>query len=680
MNLENKIRSFMNPTVDESTYPGLGRSSESESPMQGSSEKPQINQLIKGAGSDASVKAGAATTLSAKSSSMDKTNPKQGSSKDASKEELDTDAPGKTASAKMKKAAGLPGHGAGKALGFTTVADPSSVVGQSSSKGNVYKEEEEYDVDDLITEEEYDALSDEEKAEYDEVELVEDFDDEDMYEIDEDDLITEEEYDALSDEEKEEYDFVELEERNLQNKARKNAFVRKVGFTWGTKPGTATHRDKLTTIGRDILKQAPSENQRKMRREDVEQIDEISNATMKSYVSKATAQTPKLKANLEKSHSNLQKVRGMAGEYNYQTGSGGHARFGVAKREKAYNNDDRKFYNRNKGIKNAMSKMKEDVESMDEANAANKAAKNAFVKKVGQSAGAFAKAGTMGNATQAGRNAMRPQPHDSKIDSRDYKRSGAASFWKKKGIGTGMQKEDLDRDMSSLFSEENNLSEEFMTKAASLFEAAVTARVEYQVQNMEEIFADAVVETVTEIEEELTHKVDAYLSYVAEQWLAQNELAVVESLRTEITEDFISGLKNLFAENFIDVPEEKYDIIGEMSQSIEQLEASVNEQMEVAISLNNELIELKRASVLAWVTEGLAKTEVEKFASLVEDVSFENESSFAEKLTVLKNNYFPNAPIIESLDSESSESDSLIESDSSVLKYAKAIGRTTFSK
>jgi len=193
-------------------------------------------------------------------------------------------------------------------------------------------------------------------------------------------------------------------------------------------------------------------------------------------------------------------------------------------------------------------------------------------------------------------------------------------------------------------------------------------------------FADAVVETVTEIEEELTHKVDAYLSYVAEQWLAQNELAVVESLRTEITEDFISGLKNLFAENFIDVPAEKYDIIGEMSESIEQLEASVNEQMEAAISLNNELIELKRASVLAGITEGLAKTEVEKFASLVEDVSFENEWSFAEKLTVLKNNYFPNAPIIESLDSESSENDSLIESDSSVLKYAKAIGRATFSK
>ena len=234
--------------------------------------------------------------------------------------------------------------------------------------------------------------------------------------------------------------------------------------------------------------------------------------------------------------------------------------------------------------------------------------------------------------------------------------------------------------MSTLFSEENNLSEEFMTKAASLFEAAVTARVEYQVQNMEEIFADAVVETVTEIEEELTHKVDAYLSYVAEQWVAQNELAVVESLRTEITEDFISGLKNLFAENFIDVPDEKYDIIGEMSQSIEQLEASVNEQMNVAISLNNELIELKRASVLAGITEGLAKTEVEKFTSLVEDVSFENESSFAEKLAVLKNNYFPNAPIYESLDSESSENDSLIESDSSVLKYAKAISRTTFSK
>lgn len=388
MNLETKIRSFLNPeekpkteeesAVSEASYPGFGRSNETEPPMQGSSEKPEINQLIKGAGSDASIKAGSATTLAAGSGPMDKTNPKQGSSQDAEKEELDKDAPGKTASAKAKKAPTLTGKGAGNATNYTTVADPTSVVNQPSSKGNVAREQ-------------------------------------------------------------------------------------------------------------------------------------------------------------------------------------------------------------------------------------------------------------------------------------------------------------VEADMKSLFGEEN-LSEDFKTKAASLFEAIVTARVADLREQIETEAAQSAAQIIEEFKTDMIEKVDAYMNYVAEQWLKQNEVNVVENLRADVTEDFINGLKNLFAENYIEVPEDKYDLVGEMATKIEELEASVNEQMETSIALANELNGLKRSTVIAQVTEGLAKTEAEKFTSLIEDVSFEDEKSFAEKLNVLKGNYFPNAPITEAVEPATEEAATEVETDSNVMKYVKAMGRTSFSK
>ena len=170
MSVENKIREFLGKTTVAEAYPGFGKSKEEQSPMQGSSEKPTIQTLDKGAGADAAVKAGNATSLAAGSGPMDKTAPTQGSSNASPEiEDLGTDEPGNVASKKAKKMPGLPGHGAGNAPNFTTMIDPASVVNQSTSKGNVYKEDSDLDEDenDFITEEEYDTLSEEEKAQYD---------------------------------------------------------------------------------------------------------------------------------------------------------------------------------------------------------------------------------------------------------------------------------------------------------------------------------------------------------------------------------------------------------------------------------------------------------------------------------------------------------------------------------
>jgi hypothetical protein len=429
--IENLIREQMKPVAKKDgiteAYPGFGKSRDAEPPAQGGSQKPGYETLVKGGGSDAAVKAAGATTLSPSTGPMDKTPPKQGSSQDSPVEDLGADEPGVKAAAKISQTTKKPtGKGAGAAKNFTTFVDPTSVVNQPSSKGNVAQE----GVDgEGITQEEYDALSDEEKAEYSPITT-------------EQDELTTEEYEALSDEEKAEYELIDLDEK---------------------------------------------------------------------------------------------------------------------KDEKEDDDED------------------EDDE-----------------------------------------------------DEKDDKK-------KKKFFG----KEHVEADVNALFGEETSLSEEFKNKAASLFEAVVTARVadlRSEIEKEVQAEADAQVEKFVE---EMTEKVDAYLNYVVEQWLEQNEVGVVDGLRAEITEEFMEGLKNLFTEHYIEVPEEKYDLIGEMAARNEELQAALDAQINETVELKNGLSTAKRDAVITAVTEGLAQTEVEKFSSLIEDVTFEDERSYSEKLTVLRNNYFP---------------------------------------
>lgn len=198
---------------------------------------------------------------------------------------------------------------------------------------------------------------------------------------------------------------------------------------------------------------------------------------------------------------------------------------------------------------------------------------------------------------------------------------------------------DISSQLNLIFGEE--LSEEFKTKATSIFEAAVIARVNAEMEKVTSTLEETFQQQAEEFKTTLVEKVDGYLSYVVEQWMEENQLAVESGLRTEIAEDFISGLKVLFQEHYIEVPEEKYDLIGDIQTKSEDLESKLNESIEQNITLRNELSAIKKAKIFEERTKDLAATEVEKLSKLVEGIEFENEELYCEKLEVIKENYFP---------------------------------------
>ena len=263
-------------------------------------------------------------------------------------------------------------------------------------------------------------------------------------------------------------------------------------------------------------------------------------------------------------------------------------------------------------------------------------------------------------------------------DEEEEEEDGKKKMSAKKDMLMKKIKESLATDVQTLFSTELDLSEDFKANAASLFEAVVTARVAFEMQEIEEALTEEAADALVELHEELINNVDGYLTHVAEQWLADNEVAIETGLRAEITEDFISGLKTLFEENYIEIPEEKYNVLGEMQAQNEALIEKVNEVMEEANELKKELEESKREAVFVKVTADLAQTEAEKLHGLVEDVEFENETIFEKKLNVIKTNYFPKS----SPTSVVVESDAVIteEVSETMLKYAEMIGRTSFGK
>lgn len=200
-------------------------------------------------------------------------------------------------------------------------------------------------------------------------------------------------------------------------------------------------------------------------------------------------------------------------------------------------------------------------------------------------------------------------------------------------------KVDVSEDVAALTNGEE-LSEEFKTKAATIFEAAVVTRVKAEVAKIEEQFETRLTEQVEQIKEGLVEKVDGYLNYVVEQWIKDNELALERGIKTDIVENFIGGLKSLFEEHYIDMPEEKYDVLGEMETQVEKLETSLNESVAANIALTKELNEMKRKQIIESKCEGLTDTEVEKFKALAEEIAFEDVESFDGKVQTIRENYF----------------------------------------
>ena len=209
----------------------------------------------------------------------------------------------------------------------------------------------------------------------------------------------------------------------------------------------------------------------------------------------------------------------------------------------------------------------------------------------------------------------------------------------KKLIKKMMKKEKMKEDMDALLSGEN-LSEEFVTKATTIFEAAVIARAEEVIEEAQELMMQQFEEAVEEVKEDLASKIDDYLNYMVEEWIKENELAINKGLRAEIVEDFITGLKGLFEEHYIDIPEDKVNVVEELTDKVTDLEEALNEQIATAIELKKELNEHKKTEAIYTACEGLTQTQVEKMKSLAEGVEFSTEEEFGTKLSTLKESYF----------------------------------------
>ena len=212
-----------------------------------------------------------------------------------------------------------------------------------------------------------------------------------------------------------------------------------------------------------------------------------------------------------------------------------------------------------------------------------------------------------------------------------------------------IKKEDLEinveKDVKALMEGEKDLSDEFKTKAATIFESAVSTKILSEVNSRIEILEGEYAQELEEAKEEhstqLTEKVDGYMSYVVEEWMKDNELAVERGIRSELVEDFMTGLRNLFQEHYIDIPEEKVDLVDDLFGKVEELEGKLDEEINRSVDLKKELSEYKRDETIREVSDNLADTEKEKLSKLAEGIEYEDKEQFNEKLGVLKENYFP---------------------------------------
>ena len=239
-------------------------------------------------------------------------------------------------------------------------------------------------------------------------------------------------------------------------------------------------------------------------------------------------------------------------------------------------------------------------------------------------------------------------------------------------------KVDVEQDVQALF-EGEELSEEFQSKARTIFEAAIKEKVSEIKENLQTAYEQALVEEVASVRNELTERVDAYLEYVADEWIQENQLQVESGLKTEMTESFLEGMKSLFEEHYVSVPEDKYDVLESMVDKLDEMESKLNEQIERNVALNQRLAESNSDVILADVSEGLALSQKEKLASLASNVEFESETDYREKLVKLKESYFPSKTSAPSAHSETISEGTQVDSprqvSSAMEAYMQTLGR-----
>ena len=266
---------------------------------------------------------------------------------------------------------------------------------------------------------------------------------------------------------------------------------------------------------------------------------------------------------------------------------------------------------------------------------------------------------------------------DEKEDEEEKEESKTVN---KEAVDQRVKSIDVSADVAALTSGDDSLSEEFKTKAATIFEAAVKSKVKSEIERLEGEYANELTEAKETVKEELTTKVDNYLNYVVEQWMADNELAIEKGIKGEIAEDFIGGLKQLFEDHYIDVPDEKYDILEAKEKELEDLKSKVNEMVQKSVEDKTVIDSFTKDEIFESTVDGMADTEKEKMKSLVEDISFEGADAYKKKLDTIKESYFgtkKEAPAtnVDAINEDSNEGNTVVDLSDTMSRYTAAISR-----
>ena len=236
---------------------------------------------------------------------------------------------------------------------------------------------------------------------------------------------------------------------------------------------------------------------------------------------------------------------------------------------------------------------------------------------------------------------------------------------------------DFSADLDAIMENEATLSEEFKEKTAVIFEAAIKSKLSEEIDRLEEKYHEELEAEINSTKEDLVEKVDSYLNYVVEGWMEENKLAVQNGLRTEIAESFMNNLKDLFTESYIEVPESKIDLVDDLADQVAELEESLNTTTADAIEMAEELEAYKRDAIIQEASRDLADTQVEKLKSLVNDIDFDDEETFAQKVATVKESYFTKKSVSESTDFESDDEDDTVEVSGSMAQYINALQSTS---
>ena len=277
--------------------------------------------------------------------------------------------------------------------------------------------------------------------------------------------------------------------------------------------------------------------------------------------------------------------------------------------------------------------------------------------------------------------AMNGDHDDEKKEAMD-KEDDKEKKMNKEAVEERVKSIDVSADVEALTSGEDSLSEEFKSKAATIFEAAVKSKVKTEIERLEGEYSTELSEAKEQVKEDLTTKVDNYLNYVVEQWMADNELAIEKGIKGEIAEDFIGGLKQLFEDHYIDVPEEKYDVLEAKEKELEELKSKVNEMTEKAVEDKKTIDSYTKDEIFEEKVDGMADTEKEKMKSLVNDISFESADEYSKKLDTIKESYFgvkKEAPAetenVDAINEDSNDGNTVADMSSSMARYTAAISR-----